>query len=156
MTPLVDITFLLLTFFMLTAKFKTEAESQQKFVIERPKSTADTAKIPDKDVAIIKIAIDTLSMDTTYYYEMTNQKDWEQVLAMVESLPPELKTAVQLKVDLYLLEELLAATRRVNPKTIFAIDADHRLDYRWIEQLMDIMRKHFITRFNFVTEREGG
>lgn len=38
MTPLVDITFLLLTFFMFTAKFKTEAEAEQKFVIERPKS----------------------------------------------------------------------------------------------------------------------
>ena len=75
MTPLVDIAFLLLTFFMFTAKFKSEAESEQKFQIKRPKASADTSKLPDKDLAIIKIAIDSVAIgDTSYYYEMTNDK----------------------------------------------------------------------------------
>ncbi len=156
MTPLVDITFLLLTFFMFTAKFKTEAESQQKFVIERPKSTADTTKIPDKDLAIIKIAIDTVALDTSYYYEMTNQKDWERVLQSVPELPEEMRTAVQLRVDLDLLEKLIRQTRVVNRETRFAIDADHRVSYKWIERLMDAMRRQGATVFNFVTDKEGG
>ncbi len=156
MTPLVDITFLLLTFFMFTAKFKTEAESQQKFVIERPKSTADTSKIPDKDLAIIKIAIDTVAMDTSYYYEMVNPKDWQQVLASVKDLPEEMRTAVQLKVGLGLLEKLIRQTRIVNPRTRFAIDADRRIEYHWVEQLMDVMRRQHATVFNFVTDKEGG
>ncbi len=56
MTPLVDITFLLLTFFMFTAKFKTEAEAEQKFFVKRPQATADTSKLPERDLAVIKIA----------------------------------------------------------------------------------------------------
>ena len=67
MTPLVDITFLLLTFFMFTATFKTAAEAEQKFVIQRPATTPiDTSKLPDKDLATIKIAIDTVTLDTMY------------------------------------------------------------------------------------------
>ena len=73
MTPLVDITFLLLTFFMFTAKFKSDAEAQQKFTIQRPKVTPDTTTIPQNDIAIIKIAIDSATLDTNYFYELSNE-----------------------------------------------------------------------------------
>jgi len=80
MTPLVDITFLLLTFFMFTAKFKSEADSEQKFQIKRPKTQADTAKLPEKDVAVIRIAIDsTKATDTAYYFSVANPELWNTI-----------------------------------------------------------------------------
>ncbi|MDQ1265614.1 MAG: hypothetical protein QG635_765, partial [Bacteroidota bacterium] len=96
MTPLVDITFLLLTFFMFTAKFKTQAEGEQKFTIKRPEATADTSKLPERDLAIIKIAVDSVTADTNYYYEVVNEMDRASIWAAVEAIPAELKTKHQL------------------------------------------------------------
>lgn len=154
MTPLVDITFLLLTFFMLTAKFKSEAESQQRFTIVRPQATADTSRLPDKDLAIIKIGIDTVAGDTSYYYEMTNEADWLQVIGSLQQLQvPEAQRVRQLKVSLQELNELIRQTRIVRPTTRFAIDADRRVRYKWVEDLMEVLRQNRATIFNFVTDR---
>ncbi|MCO5251401.1 MAG: biopolymer transporter ExbD [Candidatus Kapabacteria bacterium] len=155
MTPLVDITFLLLTFFMFTAKFKSEAESEQKFVIERPKVTADTSKVPDKDLAIIKIAVDSLTTDTTYYYELLNEADRAEVWKLTQSVPEDMKEKAQLSVTLESLDELVRNTRIIRAETVFAIDADKRLRFQWVWDAMDILRKNRATVFNYVTEKKG-
>lgn len=155
MTPLVDITFLLLTFFMFTAKFKSEAESEQKFVIERPKVTADTSKVPEKDLAIIKIAVDSLTTDTTYYYELLNETDRYEVWKLSQTVPADLKEKAQLSVSLESLDELVRNTRIIRPETVFAIDADKRLRFQWVWDAMDVLRKNRATVFNYVTEKKG-
>lgn len=154
MTPLVDITFLLLTFFMFTAKFKSQAESEQKFVIERPQVTADTSKVPDRDVAIIKIAVDSLTSDTTYYYEVTNEADRAQIWGNTDAVPLELKDKAQLQVSLEVLNELVRNTRMVRPETKFAIDADKNLRFKWIHDAMNVLRKNLATTFNYITEKK--
>lgn len=155
MTPLVDITFLLLTFFMFTAKFKSDAESQQKFTIQRPKVTPDTTTIPQNDLAVIKIAIDSATTDTNYYYELSNETDRAAVWNSIAALTPEQRESAQLKVSLEVLNELVRNTRIKRDNTKFAIDADKRLRFKWIDDAMNVLRKNRATVFNFVTEKEG-
>lgn len=160
MTPLVDITFLLLTFFMFTAKFKTEAESEQKFVIQRPKVSADTSKVPEKDLAIVKIAIDSVGVnnmppDTCYYFELVNETDRPTVWGLCKSLDDVQRTKAQIKVSLPQLDELVKNTVNVRSGTKFALDADRRLTFKWVYQAMDILRKNRATKFNYVTEKKG-
>ena len=156
MTPLVDITFLLLTFFMFTAKFKTEAEAEQKFTIDRPESSADTSKVPDVDLATIKVAIDSVESDTLYYYAMTNEKDREKVWGQVETLTPEQEKKALIPVSKENLNKAVEMTRRINPDTKFAIDADKSLKFKWVFNAMNILRKNRATVFNYVTDKEGG
>lgn len=155
MTPLVDITFLLLTFFMFTATFKTQAESEQKFVVQRPATTpSDTSKLPDRDLATIKIAIDTTTFDTVYYYEVVNETDRIKVWQNTQGIPEEMLSKAQLQVSKEVLNELVKNTRLVNSTTLFAIDADKRLRFEYINDAMDILRKNRATVFSYVTDKQ--
>ncbi len=152
MTPLVDVTFLLLTFFMFTAKFKSEAESEQKFQIKRPEAAADTSKLPDRDLATIKIAIDSTSGDTAYYYSIVDEIQRASVYKAMQYSDADSKKAM-VKANIEALERLISETRRTNYKTQFAIDCDRRIRYKYVEDLVDVMRKYGATAFNFVTEK---
>jgi biopolymer transport protein ExbD len=164
MTPMVDILFLLLIFFMFTAKFKSEADSAQKFQIKRPQTTADTTKIPDVDLAIIKIAISKTGNDTSYHYEVTDFENRKEIWTRCEGKIPNdsLFTAMggprpQINVgkNLDLLNLLIRNTMLVRNTTKFAIDADKGLDWRWVNNAMDKLRLNLATTFNYVTDKKG-
>ena len=168
MTPLVDVAFLLLTFFMFTTKFKSDAENEQKFEIRRPVATADTAKLPEAGTALVKIAVDQETGDTAYWYSVTNETDRLEIYRMAE-LHDTMQTKSLLPIgrDTVLLGKLVSATRfRDRTKrdsltavgdtiqfqeTQFAIDADQNLDYQVIDQVMNVMRAKGATIFNFIT-----
>ena len=157
MTPLVDITFLLLTFLMFTAKFKSEAENEQTFTIIRPNSSADTTKLPERDLAVIDVALDDKNpLDTAYYFGLTNPGDWVAVRERVTGLPNELKEKNLVKVDTTFLGKLIQATLAVRSTTKFALDADKRVRFKYIEDAMNILRKSKAFVFNFVTEKKKG
>lgn len=150
MTPLVDVAFLLLTFFMFTAKFKSDAENESKFDIKRPTASADTMKLPEVGTALIKIAIDEEKGDTVLFYSVTNEKDRGGVYEEAGFKDAEGKAQVQVN-DTTTLGNLILATRRASSKIKFAIDADRRVSYGRVEQVINTMRSKGATIFNFVT-----
>ena len=157
MTPLVDIMMLLLVFFLFTATFKTAAEAEQQFHIERPATTpVDTADLPEINLATILIAVDTVTMDTSYYYTILNEHDRNVVWENTPGVPEEVYASALIHVaDLETLNDLVRNTRITNPTTTFAIDADKRLRFEWVNDAMDILRKNRATFFSYVVDKQG-
>ncbi len=162
MTPMVDVGFLLLTFFMLTAKFKTD---NQSISIVLPVAEADTMKLPDLNIAVISIGLSTVNAgetpDTLIYYGIANEKDRVPIYRKLNRVDPKtgqpLDDASLVKTEEVLLkksemEEAIKATRLQNPAMRYAINADKGLSYGYVDDIMRSMQKYGATRFNLVTE----
>jgi biopolymer transport protein ExbD len=152
MTPLVDVAFLLLTFFMFTAKFKSDAENEQKYDIKRPVAAADTTKLPETGTGIVKIAIDPETQKPVWFYSVTNELERGPVYKY-SGLPEseyEGKAMVMVK-DTVALGNMIYESRRTNNKMKFIVDADRRVDFAEIEKVMNTFRSKGATIFNFAT-----
>jgi len=136
MTPLVDVAFLLLTFFMLTTQFKPPEE----VTIELPRSHSDI-KLPESDVMTINIAKDGrifLGLDSQILRGRLFGKD------------NELKASVLVPKEQ--LANYLVNARTANPRLRTVIKGDKESDFGVTEDVMDILLKTQITRFNLVTD----
>jgi biopolymer transport protein ExbD len=135
MTPLVDVAFLLLTFFMLTTQFKPPEEVE----IILPSSHSEI-KLPESNTMTLHISKDGvifLGFDSAYMMEnMFGQKN-------------KLRLAVDVKQEN--LADLLIKARMANPKLITIVKSDADADYGVVSDVIDILQKVQITRFNMVT-----
>jgi biopolymer transport protein ExbD len=136
MTPLVDVAFLLLTFFMLTTQFKP----QEEVTIVLPSSRSEW-KLPESDVMTVNLAKDGrifLGVDS-------------QILrGRLFGKQNELKASVL--VEKNQLGNLLIQARTMNPKLRTVIKADKESEYGIAEDVMDILQKTQITKFSLVTD----
>jgi len=135
MTPLVDVAFLLLTFFMLTTQFKPPEEVS----ITLPSSHSEF-KLPESDVMTINIADDGrifLGLDSQILRGRLFGKE------------NELKASIL--VEKAQLGNLLVQARTMNPKLRTVIKGDRNSEYGVTEDVMDILLKTQITRFSLVT-----
>jgi biopolymer transport protein ExbD len=135
MTPLVDVAFLLLTFFMLTTQFKPPEEVE----IALPLSHSEI-KLPESNTMTINIAKDGnlfLGFDSQIMMErMFGQKN-------------KLRQAVEVKQEE--LGDMLIKARISNPKLITIVKSDADAEYGVVSDVIDILQKVQITRFNMVT-----
>jgi len=122
MTPMVDIAFLLLIFFMASSQF----DPPQKAPIKLPDSHSNL-KVPESDVLVFSI-----DKDSHLYWQLGKN--------------PQEET------DLAYLETLVMEQRRRNPRIRVAIKADKDCDYGVMEDIMATMQKTNTITFSLVTE----
>lgn len=136
MTPMVDVAFLLLTFFMLTTQFRPPEEVE----IVLP-SSHSPIKIPESDVAVI-----TVSKTGALYMSVDQQN------LRVRLFGEDARLKESVPVELSQLERLLITARMSNPKLRFVIKGDKDADYGPVMDVMDIFDKTKISRFNLITD----
>jgi len=122
MTPMVDVAFLLLIFFMSTSQF----DPPQKAPITLPDSHSNL-KVPESDVLVVAI-----DKNSALYWQVGKN--------------PQQDT------DLASLEQLVIDQRRRNPRLRVAIKADKDSDYGVMEDVMATMQKTNTITFSLVTE----
>ena len=139
MTPLVDVAFLLLTFFMLTTQFKPE----EAVTIVLPGSTSEF-KLPESDVMTVSIAD-----DGRLFLGVDSQHLRARLFGKENELRP------QIQVEKAQLGNLLVQARTMNPKLRTVIKGDKGAQYGSAEDVMEILQKTQITRFSLVTDLEA-
>src|SRR5690242_10418338 len=133
MTPMVDIAFLLLIFFMTTTQFKPPDKDK----ITLPESTSE-AKSPESE--IITIAVTKAPMvNVIYRYQGNELRDPANVATPVTDLGPALKRA-----------------RAANPAARVILKVDKDAKYGVMADMVAGLQDANATRFNVQTELKGG
>lgn len=138
MTPMVDVGFLLLTFFMLTTQFKPSDVAE----VILP-SSHSSFKLPDADVMVV-----TVDKEGNVYLGV----DAQPLRVALFGEQNKLKAGVQVQIGE--LSGLLRQARMRNPKLRTVIKADKDSQYKIIQDVMEVLQRENITRFNLVTELE--
>jgi biopolymer transport protein ExbD len=165
MTPLVDVGFLLLTFFMLTAKFKPESDDPLQIAL--PVAYADTTRLPDANIAIVTVGLKPLPdgrVDTVINYGVSNEKDRAAIFKPLNLTDPQtgkpltdrqLAAKGDVHVSLASLETVIEQSRLQNSAMRYAIDADSGVSYGTVDDVMHALQRYGATRFNLVTKDKG-
>jgi len=122
MTPLVDVAFLLLIFFMSTSQF----DPPQKVPVSLPDSHSNL-KVPESDVFVLSITKDNRLL----WQVGKNQQEFT---------------------DMGSLENLVLEQRRKNPRLRVAIKSDKDSNYGTMEDVMAIMQRTNTITFSLVTD----
>lgn len=181
MTPMVDLAFLLVTFFMLTTKFAPE----EPVVVDMPSSVSEI-KLPETDILTISI-----SREGTVFFNMDGKYTRQQLLgkmgekynvqfteeevnrfALMSSFgvpvgnlrefldmdPETRKTVNQPGIPCDSINNELAdwivMSRMTNPKLRIAIKGDQDAHYPVVKQVINTLVDRKVNRFNLITNME--
>lgn len=144
LAPMVDIAFLLLTFFMMTTVFKTSDDAK----LELPKSSSDK-KEPAED--FITVSISDSTTNNRIVINMYDQKVRTEVLTRQESLGLSREEALQTKgfevkgKDIEDVKKKLANTlifaRQIEQKQRIIFNADKGVKFGLVQDVMGMMKK---------------
>ncbi len=183
MTPMVDLAFLLVTFFMLTTKFAPE----EPLAVDMPTSVSEI-KLPDTDILTISISKDGVvffNMDGKYNREKLLAKMGEKYgvqfsdqevrsFSLLSSMgvpfgnlkqflsmaPEERKLVKQPGIPCDSLNNELADwvifSRTTNPKLRIAIKGDRDAEYPVVKNVITTLIDKKVNRFNLITNMESG
>jgi biopolymer transport protein ExbD len=132
MTPMVDVAFLLLIFFMCTTQFKPP----EKDKIDLPESNSE-AKSPESD--IITIAVTKLPSVRVIWRQGGNEVNREVAATEVESQ----------------LGQVLSTARSANPGARMIVKMDKDAPYGVMADMMSALQEAKAPRFNVQTNLEG-
>jgi len=139
MTPMVDIAFLLLIFYMATTTFKPpEARA-----VELPRSHSQI-QLPDKDIINL-----TVTKDDSIYVDFVKQVTVEIDGQMVETKGRIVRTLPKYDVA----SELLRA-RAEQIRALVVVKADRRANFGLVQDIMKQMQENNLNRFLIITDKE--
>jgi biopolymer transport protein ExbD len=138
MTPMVDVAFLLLTFFMLTTQFRPPAEVD----VILPDSHSQI-KLPETDVMTV-----TIDQDGALFLGVDSQFLRRKLFGEENMLRTDVP------IQLSALPQKLMEARISNPKLRAVIKSDRNTEYGAVLDVMDVLQKVNLTRFNLVTNLE--
>jgi biopolymer transport protein ExbD len=139
MTPMVDVAFLLLIFFMCTTQFKPP----EKDKITLPESNSE-AKSPESDIITIAVTSPRPEYNNQSRVSVQYVKGGQQVDL---DLPPE-----AIKTD---MSTVLGNARAANPKARVIVKMDKDARYGIIADMMSALQQAKAPRFNVQTELAG-
>lgn len=182
MTPMVDLFFLLVTFFMLTAT----ARQEEAIIVDTPSSVSEI-KLPDTNVITI-----TVGNDNRVFFGVDGQHTKEALLEKIAgkygvgfteeekrtfsllnnfgvpvsqlksflAMPSRERDEVQqpgIPIDSTNNElgDWVLQTRLTNPKVVIAIKGDNDAEYTTVQRVIDILQDRKVNRFNLVTDMEA-
>lgn len=140
MTPMVDIAFLLLIFYMATTQFKPpEARA-----VELPESHSQI-ELPEKDVIFI-----TVTRYDSIYVDFVE-------IAKIEMEGQEVTTTVRRvrSVDRFTAASVINDVRAKNSRALVVVKADKEATFGAMQGLMKTMQENFLERFLIITEKES-
>lgn len=139
MTPMVDIAFLLLIFYMATTQFKPpEAKA-----VTLPVSHSQI-KLPDKDIINVTVSRkDSIYVD--FLQKETVTIDGNEVATTVRKYA---------EVDTYNVSAVINRARAVNPRALIVIKADRDASFGVMNDIMNSMKENHLTRFLIITDQE--
>lgn len=138
MTPMVDVAFLLLTFFMLTTQFRPPEDVE----VVLPDSNSNM-KLPEKNVMTISVEKKGrvfLGFDSQFL--------------MMQIFGEDFRVKKSAEVQMNRLFDYITQARISNPKLDVVIRSDADAEYGVVSDVMEILQKNSITKFSMVTNLE--